>query len=85
MLAEASGLDQSTISKLEKGWDGATLRTLNTVAAALQVPTYMLLQDDRSDAEAKLLQVFRSLSDERRNGWLDIAQSVLASAPEDDR
>ena len=31
MLAEAAGLEQSTISKIENGWDGATLRTLNLV------------------------------------------------------
>lgn len=85
MLAEAAGVEQSTISKIESGWDGVTLRVLNYVAEALEVPTYTLLQDNRSDSEAKLLQVFRSLPEDRRNGWLDMAQAVVAVRQEDDQ
>lgn len=85
MLAEAAGVEQSTISKIESGWDGVTLRVLNYIAQALEVPTYTLLQDDRSEAEAKLLQVFRNLPEDRRSGWLDMAQAVLAAPQEDDQ
>ncbi|WP_082035352.1 MULTISPECIES: helix-turn-helix domain-containing protein [Phaeobacter] len=85
LLAETAGLDQSTISKVEKGWDGVTLRSLNLIADALGVPTYMLLQDEHTEAEARLLEVFRSLSDERRSGWLDMARSVVDPPQEGDQ
>ncbi len=85
MLAETAGLDQSTISKVEKGWDGVTLRSLKLIADALEVPTYVLLQDEQTEAEARLLEVFRSLSDERRNGWLDMARSVADQPQEGDQ
>lgn len=77
MLAEAAGLEQSTISKIERGWDGATLRSLNYIAQALEVPLYQLFIDDQESAELRLLEVFRSLPDGRKQGWLDMAQSVL--------
>ena len=85
MLAEAAGLEQSTISKIETGWDGVTLRSLKYISEALEVPVYVLLQDDHTESEARLLNVFRSLSDERRNGWLDMARSVVGSPREDDQ
>jgi len=78
MLAEAAGLEQSTISKIENGWDGATLRTLKLIAEALEVPVYELFLDELSDAEIKILDVFRSLPEARKRGWEDMAQAVLA-------
>ncbi|SHK05041.1 DNA-binding transcriptional regulator, XRE-family HTH domain [Ruegeria lacuscaerulensis ITI-1157] len=85
MLAEAAGLEQSTISKIENGWDGATLRNLNYIAQALGVPTYQLFLDDVSDAEIRIIEVYRSLSDDRKRGWQDMAQSVLARSQTDAR
>ncbi|WP_036797147.1 helix-turn-helix domain-containing protein [Leisingera caerulea] len=76
-LAEAAGLEQSTISKIERGWDGATLRSLSLIAQALDVPMYQLFLEDHQLAELKLLEVFRTLPAERQQGWLDMAKSVL--------
>lgn len=75
-LAEAAGLEQSTISKIERGWDGATIRSLTYIAQALEVPIYQLFIDDTEIAEVKLLEVFRSLPEDRRQGWLDMARAV---------
>ena len=75
-LAEAAGLEQSTISKRERGWDGATIRSLTYIAQALDVPIYQLFQDDAEIAELKLLEVFRTLPEDRRQGWLDMARAV---------
>lgn len=75
-LAEAAGLEQSTISKIERGWDGATIRSLTYIAQALEVPLFQLFMDEAEDAEIKLLDVFRSLPEERRQGWLDMARAV---------
>jgi transcriptional regulator with XRE-family HTH domain len=76
MLAEAAGLEQSTISKIERGWDGATIRTINQIATALDVPVFKLFLDNTDAAELRLLNVFRSLPDDRKQGWLDMAQAV---------
>jgi transcriptional regulator with XRE-family HTH domain len=75
-LAEASGLEQSTISKIERGWDGATIRSLTYIAQALEVPMYELFTSESELAEIRLLEVFRSLPDDRKRGWLDMAQMV---------
>ena len=75
-LAEAAGLEQSTISKIERGWDGATIRSLTYIAQALEVPIYQLFIDDSEVAEVKILEVFRSLPEDRRQGWLDMARAV---------
>ncbi|CRL10806.1 helix-turn-helix domain-containing protein [Phaeobacter italicus] len=80
-LAEASGLEQSTISKIERGWDGATIRSLSYIAEALEVPLYQLFVDDKELAELRLLEVFRTLPDERKQGWLDMARAVLDQHP----
>ena len=85
MLAEASGLEQSTISKIENGWDGATLRSLTYIAGALNVPLHALFLDESGEAEARLLEVFRSLPEDRKNGWLDMAQAVLDSPQRSDQ
>lgn len=84
-LAEAAGMEQSTISKIENGWDGATLRTLNYIAGALSVPTYQLFLDDTSVEEIRLISVYRSLSDDRKRGWQDMAQMVLADPHAEDQ
>lgn len=80
MLAEAAGLEQSTISKIENGWDGATLRTLNLVSEALDVPLYELLMDDLTNSEVRILEVFRSLPADRKRGWEDMARAVLTES-----
>ena len=81
-LAEMAGVKQSTISKIERGYDGVTLRVLKQLAGALEVEVTELLADDRTAAEAALLKVFRTLPAERQQGWLDLAATLV---PGEDR
>lgn len=76
-LAKAAGLEQSTISKIERGWDGATIRSMKLIAQALEVPLYQLFAEEQDSSELKLIEVFRDLPEDRQQGWLDMAQSVL--------
>ncbi|MBT0778035.1 helix-turn-helix domain-containing protein [Paracoccus sp. pheM1] len=75
-LAEMAGVKQSTISKIEGGFDGVTLRVLKQIAAALEVEVSDLFADDRTRAEAALIRAFRTLSPERQQGWLDLAEAL---------
>lgn len=79
-LADLAGVEQPTISKLERGNQSVTLRTIKAVADALGVPVSDLFAD-RSDAERAIIDAYRSLPEMRRRGWLDMARTV---ASEDD-
>ena len=85
LLAEACGVEQPTISKAERGTGGTSLKVYQAIASALEVPLYVLFQDDRSETEARLLEIFRSLPEERKKGWLDMARSVLDSPQKSDQ
>jgi len=76
-LAQMIGVEQPTISRLEKGSDAVTLRLLREVAVALGVGLADLFIEDRSAQEEALLQVYRSLSPERQKGWLELAQALV--------
>lgn len=76
-LAEMAGVQQATVSKVENGYDGVTLRTLNALANALRVDVMDLISSDRASAEIALLQAFRNLSPERQQGWLDLAAALV--------
>lgn len=84
-LADVVNVEQATISRIENGSDGVTLRVIKDIAAALEVPVYTLFMDDFSEAEIQLLDVYRSLSPERKKGWQDMAQSVLVQPQTDDQ
>lgn len=81
-LAEMVGVEQPTISKLERGNDGVTLRTVFAIADALRVPVADLFAD-RSDAERAIIDAYRSLPEQRRRGWQDMARTVVADQDED--
>jgi len=70
-LAERAGVDQSTISKIENGNDGVTLRQMRDLADALDVDLADLF-DGRDLNEAYLIKSYRALSADRKAGWLDI-------------
>ena len=76
-LAEMAGVQQATVSKVENGYDGVTLRTLNAFAEALCVDVMDIISSDRASAEIALLQAFRNLSLERQQGWLDLAAALV--------
>lgn len=83
-LAEAAGLDQSYISKVENGWDGVTLRNLQVLADTLEVPIYQLFLDDTTAAEINLMRTYRALSDDRKLGWQDMALAARADVQSED-
>ena len=74
-LAEMAGVEQPTISRIERGYDGVTLRILRQLADALGITVYELLSEDRNEAEDALLKAFRSLSPDRQKGWAEMASA----------
>ena len=76
-LAELAGVRQPHISRIERGDEGPPVRTYRKIAEALDVPLWQLFGDQTTVAEQMLLDVFRSLSEERQQGWIDMARSVL--------
>tara|TARA_R110000737_G_C14503509_1_gene472376 strand:+ start:391 stop:702 length:312 start_codon:yes stop_codon:yes gene_type:complete len=81
-LADLAGVEQPTISKLERGNESVTLRTIQAVANALQVPLSDLFLE-RSEAERAIVQAYRSLPEQRRQGWQDMARTVMTELPRD--
>lgn len=75
-LAEMAGVQQATVSKVENGFDGVTLRTLKALAEALRVDVMDIISDDRAEAELALLAAFRNLPPERQQGWLELAAAL---------
>lgn len=80
-LAEMADVEQSTISKIEGGFDGVTLRILKQLAQALDVDVVELIAEDRTTAERALIEAFRSLPAERQQGWLDLAATLAPGDP----
>lgn len=76
-LAEMAGVEQPTISRIENGDDGVSLRVLKACASALGVTVAELFLDRRTAAEQELLRLYRQLSPERQQGWQDMARSVV--------
>jgi len=76
-LAQMIGVEQPTISRLEAGSDAVTLRLLKQVAEALHVSVAELFLDEREAQEQALLDVYRALSPERQQGWIDLARVLL--------
>jgi transcriptional regulator with XRE-family HTH domain len=74
-LAELLDVEQGEISKLERNDRNPRLSTLQRVAEALSVEISDLFQD-RSEEERVLIETFRGLNPDRRQGWLDMARMV---------
>lgn len=72
-LAEMTKLTQPTISRAERGDDSSTMATLKSIAAALGVPLEALFTTERTTLESEFVRLFRQLSPERQQGWLDMA------------
>lgn len=77
-LADLVNVEQPTISRLEAGHDGVTLRLLRQIAEVLEVSVVDLLDDERSEAELTILQAYRHMSSERKQGWNDLARTILS-------
>lgn len=75
-LADKIGVEQPTISRLEREDEGATLRLYKKTASVLGVSLAELFANDREMAELSIIQAFRGLPQDRQEGWLDIARAV---------
>ncbi|WP_340109636.1 helix-turn-helix transcriptional regulator [Pikeienuella sp. HZG-20] len=73
-LADIIGVDQPTISRMERGTGGTTLRTLQAAAEALECSVADLVDDDRTESERLLISLFRQLPSARKRGWIDMAR-----------
>ena len=81
-LAARAGVEQATISRAEKGFEGTTLRALRGIAAALDVTLSDLVADEREESEAALLAAYRALPPAQRQGWLQLARALAPAAEE---
>lgn len=82
-LAEAIGLQSISLSRLENGSRALSLSTLGRIADALEVSLGDLLdverrvpQVDRLPGETELVQLFRSLDDEKRDLAVRLVRDV---------
>lgn len=81
-LADMVGIEQAHISRFENGSGGVTLNVAKKIADALCVSVADLFQDDRSAAEQMLIEAFRALPPDRRQGWLDMARALAQNPTE---
>lgn len=75
-LAHMVKVEQPTISRIERGSTGVTLKVLVEIASALKVEVSDLFSD-RSELEQTLLEAFRGLSPDRQAGWIDMAKATM--------
>lgn len=78
-LAEMIGVSQPHISRIERGDAGIRIFQFAEIAKALNVEIAALFSDDRSRSEQELVDAFRALPEDRRQGWLDMARLVHTS------
>ncbi|WP_158217893.1 helix-turn-helix transcriptional regulator [Marinibacterium profundimaris] len=72
-LAEAAGVKQATISRIESGTNNPSLSVADKIANALNVSTVELF--GVPELEQRLLEAFRSASPERRAALLTLLES----------
>jgi transcriptional regulator with XRE-family HTH domain len=80
-LAEMAGISQGHVSRAEAGDDGVTLGKLKAIAAALKVPLADLFQD-RTQTEAEIVQMYRTLKPEQQQVWLELSRTFSSSQPQ---
>lgn len=79
------GLSQPYFAQIERGERRLTTELQMKIAEALDVkPAELVDFDAPSPAdESFLLDVFRALSPERRQGWMDMAKLAASPRPKD--
>lgn len=76
-LAHEIGVNQSTISKAEKGDGGVSLVVYRDIAETLGVQMHELFAPDaRSTVEAKMLEAFRGLPLDRQEKLIDLIRDL---------
>jgi len=85
-VAKAIGMSQPYYAQIERGERRLTTDIQIKIANALGVNPADLVDFDAPDEsdEEILIKAFRSLSPERRQGWLDMAQAATRQRHEDD-
>lgn len=76
-LADQIGMTAPTVLRAERMDKTAKLETYVKCADALGVDLEELFSD-QSDLDHLILAAFRSLPEERKQGWIDMARAVLA-------
>lgn len=84
-LADMVGISQPHISRIEGGDEGPPLSVFRSIADALNVPLSALFADRRSTLEQILLDAFRALPENRREGWVEMARLVQSEMKAIDR
>lgn len=82
-LADMVSTTQPSISRIEKGDDGTTLRQFIRIAEALRVELADLFSDERSTSERLLLEAFRNLPPDMKRSWVAMARSVVETPPQE--
>ena len=80
-LAEAMGVTQSTVSRMERGDEGCALELFRRAAEVLSVSLGDMFSEDRSEAEAELVSFFRALPSDRQRHWLELAKVASGLLP----
>lgn len=75
-LAEMAGVSQSTLSRLEKLDDSATLQNMRAVASALGVEVIDLFRDDLTALDDQLLQAFRAIPRNQRHKIVSLIELI---------
>lgn len=70
-LAEALGLDQSTVHRMEAGAPNVSFRNFLRAADLLEVSLAEIFSDDRTPAETVLVRHWRSLPKAQQDQWAE--------------
>ena len=75
-LAEMIGVEQATVSRMESGEEGITMRIINATAEALDVSLSDLFAADRGEAEEALIRAYNKLTFDQKLAWFEMARGL---------
>lgn len=73
-FADLIGVNQATISKIERGYEQVTLDLVFKIAAALNVPAGLLF--DLPDLHERVLTALSQVDEERQNAALVVIEAM---------
>lgn len=85
-VADELGISQPYFAQIERGERRLNAETQEKIARIIGVPPQSLIDFDAPSKrdEEFLLNCFRELDPARRQGWIDMAKTVLGRSPQDD-